>query len=90
MRLPFINRPPAKIWSHPYDVTALRARLAALAPDDPLHPLLLGYLDHCTVTWSDTRVTADDAAHQFVGRLNALADLRTDFQRLWAETHTKA
>ena len=79
------TNPP--LWSLPYDVTALKQRLAQLPPDDPLYPLLLGYLDACVVNHADARVTTDQA-NQFVGRLNALADLRTDLHKLWREAHT--
>jgi hypothetical protein len=74
-------------WSRPYDMKQLKGRLAGLAHDDALLPLLLGYLDAHAVAHADTKVSADLAAHQFVGRLNMLADLKHDLEQVWREAH---
>lgn len=76
-------------WSLPYDPAPLKARLAALDAADPLYPLLLGFLDSTIVVQAETRVSPDAGAHQFVGRQNAVSELRGDLERLWAETHQK-
>jgi len=76
-------------WSHSYDVAQLRARLARLPADDELLPLLTGYLDACAAANADTRVSADHAAHQFVGQMNMLANLKRDVEELWASAHSR-
>lgn len=75
------------LWSEPYDVTALRARLGQLPKDDKLFPLLAGYFDACVIGHADTKVSPDMTG-QVVGRINALAELRTDWGRLWQDAHT--
>jgi len=77
-------RPP---WSQPFDVKPLLQRLGNLPPDDPLYPLLLGYLDATIVHHADTRVSDDAAAHQYAGRLGMVATLRSDLTKLWHDAH---
>lgn len=74
-------------WSVPYDIQPLRERLAGLPATDPLFPLLMGWFDAWAVLGAETRVSADHAAHQFVGQMNALANVKADFRALWANTH---
>lgn len=74
-------------WSLPYNVQPLRERLAGLDSKDPLYPLLMGWLDAWAVMAADTRVSADHAAHQFVGQMNMIANIKSDLRGLWAETH---
>lgn len=81
------GRSPHRDWARPYDMKQLKGRLAGLAHDDALLPLLLGYLDAHAVAHADTKVSADLAAHQFVGRLNMLADLKHDLEQVWREAH---
>ena len=74
-------------WSVPYDIQPLRERLAGLPATDPLFPLLMGWFDAWAVMGAETRVSADHAAHQFVGQMNALANVKDDFRALWANAH---
>lgn len=74
------------MWSKPYDVAALKQRLGQLPPDDPLYPLLLGYLDACVINHADVKVSPE-MANQLVGKINALAELRSDFKTLWTVAH---
>jgi hypothetical protein len=88
MNLNFWQRkaPAAPLWSLPYDVTPLKRRLAQLPADDPLYPLLLGYLDACVVNHAGVPV-APELANQFVGKLHALDELRSDLRVLWDTAH---
>ena len=83
-RLPSsVLRPPSSGWSVPYDVKPLKQRLAALAVDDPLHPLLAGYIHHAIVAGAGTLVGPDEgSAQRFVGRQNQLDDLARDWNKL--------
>lgn len=83
-QLSTLNPPPR--WSEPYDVTALKARLALLPTDDKLFPLVLGYFDACIVGHAGIKVPPD-MANQLAGKLNALDELRTDFRALWLQAH---
>ena len=74
------------LWSEPYDVTALKARLALLPADDKLFPLVLGYFDACIVGHAGIKVPPE-MANQLAGKLNALDELRTDFRALWLQAH---
>lgn len=90
MNLKFWKRtpaqPPLPQWSTPYDESPLKARLGALPPNDPLYPLLLGYLDAAIVAHAGLPVPPEMAG-QFVGKLNALDDLRSNLARLWHAAH---
>jgi len=71
----------------PFELKPLTDRLAALAPDDPLHRLVKGFL-HASMV-SNANVRADgEAAHQLVGRQNMLSDLVADWDELWRAAHS--
>ncbi len=73
-------------FPHRLVVAPLRQRLAELPKTVPLYPLF-GLLDAHCVAQADTRVSPDAATHQFVGRLNILADLRAEVVQPWKSAH---
>lgn len=74
-------------WSFPYDIQALRTRLAALDANDPLYPLLLGFLDAQIVSQAESQLSADATA-QFAGRLQMCATLKAELANVWRQSHS--
>lgn len=73
-------------WSHPYDVQALRNRLAGFDAKDPLFPLLIGFLDAQIVANAEAQLSSDATA-QFAGRMKMLADLKAELANVWRQSH---
>lgn len=67
-------------------MTALRQRLALLDANDPIYPLLLGFLDAQIVAQAETKLSTD-AAEQFAGRLTMCATLKAELTNVWAQSH---
>ena len=86
MLIKLFKRHGAMGWSHPYDVGALRARLAGLEAKDPLFPLLLGFLDAQIVANAEAQLSSDATA-QFAGRMKMLADLKAELANVWRQSH---
>jgi hypothetical protein len=75
-------------WSCPYDISLLRARLAALDNSDPLFPLLMGFLDSQIVSQAEAQLSSD-ATQQFAGRLQMCATLKAELANVWRQSHGK-
>ena len=76
----------------PKSLEKLKERLALLAIDDPLWPLLLELVDQFIVVElaASVSVALDDSeAHRFRGRIGMLIDMRRDLEELLVAARAK-
>lgn len=75
-----------------HDLMKLKLRLAGMAEDDPLWPLLLGLLEaekNLAVEGCVLPGLADEESHRMRGRVGALLDFRESLEKVWNETHPR-
>ena len=85
-RLSDRGQKPSTDWAWPYDVQPLVQRLAALDINDPLYPLLLGFLDAQILSQSSVALSPEALA-QWAGRVNMCSDLKGELCQLWRQSH---
>jgi hypothetical protein len=73
-----------------HDLERLKARVGALAQDDPLWPMLIGLVRKNLQTETEA-VSApgigDEEAHRARGRVGMLLDIETQLKEVWAASH---
>ena len=84
------NEPNAILPVPPHDLQLLQNRVACLAADDPLWPMLVALLRRNMQTDLEALAPAgigDEEAHRGRGRIGMILDLEAQFNQLWADTH---
>jgi hypothetical protein len=74
----------------PHDLERLKARVGALAADDPLWPMLLGLVRRNVETEMEALARpgiGDEEAHRARGRVGMMLDFEGQMRGVWEETH---
>lgn len=91
----FWTKPKATVptLSRQFNKDKLMERLVAMAPDDPLLPMLFEMLDAYLLaeTAAGASPALDDTeANRFRGRQGMLLDLRADLEAAWRDARTRS
>lgn len=82
--------PPRPLPIPAHDLQLLQNRVACLAADDPLWPMLVALLRRNMQTDLEALAPAgigDEEAHRGRGRIGMILDLEAQFNQLWQDTH---